>query len=792
MAEDLQATRRLKVMQNIKSYLKSWRSRTSTVTGAPANTGRSQVRGALRVWDRQTAQEAKDTRSFGPTETVHLFPGWAVRRYVDDDRNKFDLHVHVSGYAAAQAAQRSLSQRAFQRLAKGYAGLNKLAESHNPRFPPPDPRGSDEPKDDEPLQELKEAYELTLESSDVEALELPYIGEESLDPSSNELRISDFRRRWEANIEKRIQIVLGNSMLSSRAVDLELFVSSHHDVATGSCSAYTKKQEGLHFVSRHELVTGTDGSFHHEFVINWDDICHHSVGHYSYGQQVKEHELVLHAGLSPSNLESERSREGRMEVQVIPITHAPIRVISDIDDTIKFSNILGGARAIFRNVFVHDLEEITIPGMSEWYTKMWEEGVRFHYVSNGPLQMLPLIKAFLQASKLPSGSIRLKSYGARSIFNDLLTPPADRKRDGLDKVLKSFPDSKFILIGDSGEQDLELYAQIAKIYPGQILAIFVRDVEPETDPIADATGKEWKRHVMPRNNSEGYISGGVLSRSNSVFSSVFRPVRQKSRTSSVHDLPTPPISRSATIDDAFRPQDHSPGTSSISPAVLEPEQMIGGGHFNMNVSSSSPPSVSPLSEADIESGPILMRTKHGENGMRGRKAENSPYKAPEEAEKRKSAIMFLGEESAISQSPEAVSVLKANMNPVVYDSPKPSHKSFVTRASSTSSATRGAARNRPPSRSRLPTMDNAPTSRLLYRRRNTTGYPSDSSSPLTSPSIVSLTSKFRMSESEKKRVELQERVWRARAETPEHVLLRIFKHPTECIEVDNMLKNGEF
>ncbi|KAM6496726.1 DUF2183 domain containing protein [Amanita muscaria] len=638
-------------MQNIKSYLKSWRSGTSTTTGAPANTGRSQVRGALRVWDRQTAQEPKVTRSLGPTETVHLFPGWAVRRYVDDDRNKFDLHVHVSGYATEQAAQRSLSQRAFQRLAKGYAGLNKLAESHNPRFPPPDPRGSDEPKDDEPLQELKEAYELTLESSDAEALELPYIGDESLDPSSNELRISDFRRRWEANIEKRIQIVLGNSMLSSRAVDLELFVSSHHDVATGSCSAYTKKLEGLHFVSRHELVTGADGSFHHEFVINWDDICHHPVGHYSYGQQVKEHELVLHAGLSPSNLESERSREGRMEVQAIPITHAPIRVISDIDDTIKFSNILGGARAIFRNVFVHDLEEITIPGMSEWYTKMWEEGVRFHYVSNGPLQMLPLIKAFLQASKLPSGSIRLKSYGARSIFNDLLTPPADRKRDGLDKVLKSFPDSKFILIGDSGEQDLELYVQIAKIYPGQILAIFVRDVEPETDPIADATGKEWKRHVMPRNNSEGYISGG---------------------------------------------------------------------------------------------------------------------------------------------SPEAVSVLKANMNPVVYDSPKPSHKSFVTRASSTSSTTRGAARNRPPSRSRLPITDNPPTSRLLYRRRNTTGHLSDSSSPLTSPSIVSLTSKFRMSESEKKRVELQERVWRARAETPEHVLLRIFKHPTECIEVDDMLKTGEF
>ncbi|KIL55665.1 hypothetical protein M378DRAFT_17745 [Amanita muscaria Koide BX008] len=126
--------------------------------------------------------------------------------------------------------------------------------------------------------------------------------------------------------------------------------------------------------------------------------------------------------------------------------------------TIKFSNILGGVHAVFRNVFVHDLEETAIPGMSESHAKMWE-GVQFHDASDGPLQMMLLpIKAFLQAS-LPSGSIRLRSYGARrSIFSDLLTSLADQKRDGLDKVLRSFLDSRFILIDDFGEQDLELYA----------------------------------------------------------------------------------------------------------------------------------------------------------------------------------------------------------------------------------------------------------------------------------------------------------------------------------------------
>jgi phosphatidate phosphatase APP1 len=55
-------------------------------------------------------------------------------------------------------------------------------------------------------------------------------------------------------------------------------------------------------------------------------------------------------------------------------------VISDIDDTIKYSNILSGARSVFFNVFVKELHEILIPGMPEWYNQMWQRGVRFHYV----------------------------------------------------------------------------------------------------------------------------------------------------------------------------------------------------------------------------------------------------------------------------------------------------------------------------------------------------------------------------------------------------------------------------
>jgi phosphatidate phosphatase APP1 len=57
------------------------------------------------------------------------------------------------------------------------------------------------------------------------------------------------------------------------------------------------------------------------------------------------------------------------------------------------------------------------------------------------------------------GSIKLRSFAGRSLFNGFFSAPAARKRAGVEDILKAFPESRFILVGDSGEQDLELYAE---------------------------------------------------------------------------------------------------------------------------------------------------------------------------------------------------------------------------------------------------------------------------------------------------------------------------------------------
>ena len=157
-----------------------------------------------------------------------------------------------------------------------------------------------------------------------------------------------------------------------------------------------------------------------------------------------------------------------------------VSLISDIDDTVKRSNIWMGAREIFRNTFVRDLADLTIDGVREWYHAMHEMGVRVHYCSNSPWQLFPVLATFFHTAGLPQGSIHLKQYSG--MLQGIFEPVAERKKGTLEAILRDFPERKFLLVGDSGEADLEVYTELALANPGRILAVFIRDVTTPEQP----------------------------------------------------------------------------------------------------------------------------------------------------------------------------------------------------------------------------------------------------------------------------------------------------------------------
>ncbi|KAI0417082.1 hypothetical protein F5X98DRAFT_168271 [Xylaria grammica] len=181
-----------------------------------------------------------------------------------------------------------------------------------------------------------------------------------------------------------------------------------------------------------------------------------------------------------------------------------VSLISDIDDTIKRSNIALGAKEIFRNTFVRELKDLTIDGVQGWYNSLHNMGVRIHYCSNSPWQLYPVLATYFKLADLPPGSLHLKRY--TGMLQGIFEPVAERKKGTLEKIMNDFPERKFLLVGDSGEADLEVYTELAAAYPGRIKGIFIRDVTtPEQPGYFDAaytTGESRNISRVPLNSRD--------------------------------------------------------------------------------------------------------------------------------------------------------------------------------------------------------------------------------------------------------------------------------------------------
>ncbi|KAF9283051.1 hypothetical protein BGZ68_005601 [Mortierella alpina] len=172
-----------------------------------------------------------------------------------------------------------------------------------------------------------------------------------------------------------------------------------------------------------------------------------------------------------------------------------ISIISDIDDTIKETNVTAGARIILRNTFLRDMQEVE--GMATVYKSWWNRGAAIHYVSNSPWQLIPSLLEFFHTHMFPPGSAHLRMHD--SVLKTYFTTPGENKRRCIGEILADFPDRKFILVGDSGEIDLEIYTEMAATHPGQILKIFIRD-------ITTARLREMAAHKMAPSRSRSFSS----------------------------------------------------------------------------------------------------------------------------------------------------------------------------------------------------------------------------------------------------------------------------------------------
>lgn len=179
-----------------------------------------------------------------------------------------------------------------------------------------------------------------------------------------------------------------------------------------------------------------------------------------------------------------------------------ISVISDIDDTVKISEVRDKPRLLART-FLQEFEPVA--GMAAVYRRWASAGAAFHYISASPWQLYDPLDQFFRTGEFPAGSVHLKQFRAKDLsFLALFQDPIAYKRPLLADLLTRFPGRRFVLVGDSGELDPEVYGAIFREFPGQVAAIHIRDVtaEPREAPryaaaFADVPAERWTIFTDP-------------------------------------------------------------------------------------------------------------------------------------------------------------------------------------------------------------------------------------------------------------------------------------------------------
>ncbi len=149
---------------------------------------------------------------------------------------------------------------------------------------------------------------------------------------------------------------------------------------------------------------------------------------------------------------------------------APFLVVSDFDDTVAISEVTKPDKLV-TNALLRDADtQKVVPGMASFYGCLGADSgsvPAFALVSGSPVQFGPRVGSFLARNGFPAGmGLYLRDLGPSTL--------SDYKQPLIRSLLQRFP-HPVVLVGDSGEKDPEVYAQIREEFPGRVRAIYIRD-----------------------------------------------------------------------------------------------------------------------------------------------------------------------------------------------------------------------------------------------------------------------------------------------------------------------------
>jgi phosphatidate phosphatase APP1 len=169
----------------------------------------------------------------------------------------------------------------------------------------------------------------------------------------------------------------------------------------------------------------------------------------------------------------------------IPRANATFGVISDLDDTVIQSRVANFLQAVRTIMLGNARTRLPFAGVAAFYRALecGADGAQCNpifYVSSSPWNIHDVITEFLSLQGIPDGPVMLRDW---DIDLNALAPSRlkQHKEPLINEILATYPSLPFILIGDTSQRDPEIYREIVRQHPDRILAIYIRNVDPNPE-----------------------------------------------------------------------------------------------------------------------------------------------------------------------------------------------------------------------------------------------------------------------------------------------------------------------
>jgi phosphatidate phosphatase APP1 len=170
-------------------------------------------------------------------------------------------------------------------------------------------------------------------------------------------------------------------------------------------------------------------------------------------------------------------------------------ILSDIDDTVMVTALPRPLLAFWNTFVLNEHARSPTPGMAVLMERLTarHSDAPVIYLSTGAWNVAPTLSRFLTRNLYPAGALLLTDWGPT--MDRWFRSGVEHKRGNLRRLAQQFPDTRWILIGDDGQHDPQIYADFAAGHPENVAAIAIRQLSISEAVLAGGRAVGQSRHL---------------------------------------------------------------------------------------------------------------------------------------------------------------------------------------------------------------------------------------------------------------------------------------------------------